>query len=146
MAKIYAQQQVGVADGTKSPPVKQDGRQVGAHVRVTLASKVPGTQWAIGDTIYLGKKPAGQILTGVRVTADTSFGTSTLSIGTPTTPAKYVDAKTVTATDTPTPIGPKASTLDDGPSATEEELWLTVGVAAIVAATLATFELTFAGA
>ena len=145
MATKYALQQKGVADSSKVPADKADGRQVGAHKRTILASKDAGVDaWNSGDVIYLGKKPANEKIVAIRGCTDTSFATSTLSIGDGTTADKYVAAKTLTATDVPTTLGPKASTLDDAPG-DEEELWLTIGVANIAAAVVATIEIELAG-
>ncbi len=144
MTVLYAQQQVGVADGTTIPVTKADGREVNAKKRVILASKVTGTNWTTSDSVYLGKKRAGEKITAIRCTTDTSFGTSTLTIGTLATPAKYVNAATLTAVNVPTALGPLASTLDDAPGA-EEDLYLTIGVGTIVSATVATFEIEVCG-
>lgn len=144
MATKYAAQQVGVADGTE-PPAKADGRLVGAKKRVILASKVATDAWNSGDLIYLGKKRPGETIVAIRCCTDTSFGTSTLSIGDGTTANKWVNAKTLTATDVPTVLGPKASTLDDAPASTKEDIWLTIGTANIAAGVLATFEIELAG-
>jgi hypothetical protein len=147
MATKYAQQQIGVADGTVIPANKADGREVNARRRSILASKVSGVAWANGDVIYLGRKPAGMKITDVWVNTGTSFGSSTIAIGVgtaaaPVTADKYVAAVTNTVTDKRVSLGPKASTLDDTPP-DEEHLWATIGVADIVAGTLATigFEL-----
>lgn len=146
MADRYAQQQVGVADGTQTPKAKLDGRQVGAHIRIITASKVPGVAWASGDRIYLGRKKAHEKLVRVDANTDTSFGTATLDLGDGTTAGKFLTGKTVTATDTPTPIGPRASIRDDDPLTTDEDLWLTIGVVAIASGTLATFDIYLSGA
>lgn len=153
MAVKYAIQQQGVADGTAIPANKADARQVNAARTTLLASKEAGVAWANGDTVYLGRKPAGMKIVDVKGNTGTSFGTSTLSIGIGDDPragstiddaTKYVNAKTLTATDTPTSIGPKASTADDAPG-DEEHLWLTIGVADIVAATVATLAIEMCG-
>lgn len=144
MATHYVSQQVGVLDATEVPALKTDGRQVGAARRSTLASKVTGTIWANGDTIVLGKKRANEKLVGIRLTTGTSLATSTLDIGITGTLEKYAADKTLTVVDTPTQIGPKASTLDDAPG-DEETILATVGVADIAAATVLTFELEFVG-
>lgn len=146
MADRYAKQQVGVADGTQVPKAKLDGRQVGAHMRVIIASKVTGVTWAIGDRIYLGKKKAHEKLIEVRGCADTSMGTTTLDLGDGTTAGKFMTGKTLTALDTPTVLGPKATILSADPLTTDEDLWLTIGVAAVASATEATFLLYLAGA
>lgn len=140
MATRYALQQVGVSDGTKFPPDKADGRQVNARSFSLLASKQSGDAWNDGDTVVLGRIPAGHKVVGIRATTDTSWSTSTISIGTAGTPAKYVSAKTLTATNVPTALGPLASTLDDAPLAAAEDLIATIGVANIGGAVLATIE------
>ncbi|WP_404480038.1 hypothetical protein [Novosphingobium sp. BL-52-GroH] len=144
MADLYPKQLVGVIDGTKVPPGKADGREIGAHKRSMLLSKVPGTTWNIGDVVRLGKKPKGQKITSITVTTDTSLGTSTLSVGIAGDTSKYVAAKTATTTDVPNALGPKASTLDDDPGA-EEEMLMTIGVAAIASATLLTVKIELCG-
>ncbi|MED5545629.1 MAG: hypothetical protein VYD90_10285 [Pseudomonadota bacterium] len=146
MADHYVAQQVGVADGTEFPAQRADARQVGAHRRTILASKVPGTAWASGDRVYLGKKRVGETIVGIRLCTGTSLGTSTVDVGNGSTADKYVDGATLTATNVPTAIGPKASTLDDGGAAADEEIWSTIGVAAIAAATVLTFEIELCGA
>jgi hypothetical protein len=144
MTTHYPLQQVGVLDGTEIPALKADGRQVNAKKRSILASKVTGTTWANGDTIVLGKKPAGWKITLIRLTTGTSLGTSTIDIGITGSLAKYADDKTLTATDTPTAIGPKASTMDDTPP-DEETILATIGVADINQATVLTFEIEMVG-
>lgn len=134
MATYYAKQQVGVADGTKIPADKADGRQVGAAKGVTVASKDNTNALVATDKIYLGKLRAGELLTAIHGLTDTSWGTATISIGTLTTPAKYVNAVTLTAVNVPTALGPLASALDAGPVTADEDLYLTVGVAGVAAA------------
>lgn len=146
MADFYALQQQGVADGTVTPAEKADGREVGAAKTVTLASKPTTQAYAAGDRIYLGKRPAGTKLTGIKLTTGTSLGTSTIDVGDDATANKYVGGATLTAVNIPTSIGPKAATLDDEPSDdATEEIWATVGVATIAAAVAMTFELEFTG-
>lgn len=144
MANHYPKQQVGVADGTKTPADRADGREVNAKRRSILASKVTGTAWASGDKVYLGKKPQGYKLTDVKLCASASLATSTIDIGDADTVDKYVDGATLTTPNVPTSIGPKASTLAADPGDTEE-LWATIGVATIAAGTELTFNLEFTG-
>ena len=145
MADIYAIQQKGVADGTKTPPEKADGRVVGANKRSTFASKATDQALATGDRLFLGFKPAGCNLVGVKATASASLGTTTIDIGDADTADRFVDGKTLTAVDTPTVLGPKASTLDDTPSDAQEPIWATILTANVGAAVALTFELEFAG-
>ena len=144
MADFYSQQSVGVADGTVIPANKADGTQVGAKKSSITASKPIGQALAAADRLYLGKLRAGERVAQILLTTDTSLGTSTVAIGTTATPAKYVAATTFTTpTDRPTAIGPKASTLDDGPLTADEDLWLTVAVATIVGTTIMSVEIEF---
>lgn len=153
MANQFPKQQRNVADLGFAPTAKHDGRQIGAAKRITVASKVTGTAWAIGDTVYLGRKSAGHTLLSVKACTDTSLATSTIDIGVGgdpkaggavTTAGKYVAGATLTVTDRLTEIGVKATTLDDDPPG-EEHIWATVGVAAIAAATNLTFVLETVG-
>lgn len=139
MATKYVLQQRGVADGTSIPADKADGRQVNAMRKVLVASKPTDEAWNTGDVIFLGKKAAGSKITGIRLTTGTSLSTTTIDIGDGTTVDKYVDGATLTTTDRPTYIGPKASIADDDPDAGEVALWatiLTTNIAAGVALTL----------
>lgn len=145
MATLYPKQQIGVSDGSVKPAKQADGREVNGTKRSLLASKVAGTQWNIGDKVNLGKIPSGRKVVGVRCCTDTSLGTSTVSIGTAADATKYVNAKTLTTADAPVLLGPKASVIDDDPLTIEEELFATIGTAAIVAGTLLTFEIETVG-
>lgn len=138
MADLYALEFVGGPDGTRQPPKKLDGRLVSAKKRRTRAEK-PAIALAVGDRLYLGKLPQGGVLNLISGNADTSLGTTTLSIGTTANPTKYVNAKTLTATDVPTAIGPKASAGVLQPAAADEDIWLTVGTAAIAAGVVLSF-------
>lgn len=138
MADLYALEFVGGPDGTQQPPKKLDGRFVGAKKRRTRATK-PATILNVGDRLYLGKLPQGAVLQSIIGNFDTSLGTSTLSVGSTANPTKYVNAKTLTTTDTPTSLGPRASAAVLAPSTVDEDLWLTVGVAAIPANVVGAF-------
>lgn len=144
MADFYIDSAVGVTDGTKIPADKFDGRRVGATNRSIIGAKVAGQAWANGDQIYLGKLRPGESLREILVCSDTSFGTTTLSIGTKAATTKYVNARTMTATDVPTIIGPRATAADDLPLTAEEDIWLTLGVGGIGGAVVLTFELRIA--
>lgn len=145
MADIFPIQQKGVADGTAIPADRADGRQVGAPVLRTFASKATDEALAAGDRFYLGKKPCGCKVSNVLVTTAVSMGAATFDIGTDADPDKYVDGKGVTTTDVPVSVGPIASTLDDAPSDDEEDLWATVAGATIATATALTIQVEFVG-
>lgn len=144
MADFYATQQAGVADGT-NPPARADGRQVGAKRRVTLASKSTTQAVAVGDRMFLGFLAPNEKLVGVKLTTDTSLATTTVSVGDGTTADRWVAAKTLTVTDVPTILGPKATTLAAAPAGARLAIWATFGVAAVAAAVNLTFELEIAG-
>jgi hypothetical protein len=140
----YPIQLVGVSDGTLIPPRLAEGALVGGRARQFVYSKVTGTVWAATNRFYLGKKPAGHLLTSVRLVTDTSLGTSTISVGITGTPAKYVDAATLTVVNRLTEIGVIATQLDIA-AIGEEDLFATIGTADIAAATRLTFILETTG-
>ena len=142
MADLYALEFVGGPDGTQQPPKKLDGRIVSAKKRRTRASK-PATILNVGDRLYIGKLPQDAVLHTLSVNTDTSFGTTTLSVGTTATPAKYVNGRTVTATDTPTAFGPRAAVAGNAPTTGDEDLFITIGTAAGMAAVIALFYLEY---
>jgi len=144
MAIYYAAQQVGVADGSLIPAAKADGGQVGANLITTLATKVAGQAWAAGDQIYLGRLRPGEHLRRIWGNTDTSFGSATISIGTLAAPTKYANARTLTATNTPTALGPLASAAGAGPLSAGEDLYLTLGAAGVAAGVNFTLELEIA--
>lgn len=133
MPTFFAKQFVGVADGTKIPADRADGRQAGATKGVTVGSKDNTNILAIADKLYIGKLRAGELLTGIHAITDTSLGTTTVSIGTLATPAKYVNALTLTALNAPVALGPLASAIDAGPVSADEDLYATFAVAAVPA-------------
>ncbi len=135
MANFYVAQQVGVADGTKIPSDKADGRLVGAKLTSMACSKVAGQVWAQTDRVFLGTLRAGDSLREVLGCASVSLGTTVLSIGTLTTPAKYVNAQALTAVGIPTLLGPFAGNLLAAPLTAPEDLWLTFGVGGVPGAT-----------
>lgn len=141
MTDFYLAHAIGVKDGTKNPPDKFDGRFVGAKKKSIIANHPAGVAYANGDRFYLCSLKAGEQLADIKLITDTSLSTTTLSIGTTATPAKYASAKTLTATDTPTSLGPRATAADDGPLAADEDVWVTLGVGGIAGAVLFTFQL-----
>ena len=131
MADVYALEFVGGPDGTLQPPKKLDGRVVSAKKRRTRAVK-PLTILNVGDRLYIGKLPQDAVLQTLSCNTDTSFGTTSQ-------PTKYVNARTLTSTDAPAAIGPSAASARNAPVTADEDLWVTIGTAAIPAAVLATF-------
>lgn len=139
MADIYANEFVGGPDGTQMPPKKLDARIVGAKKRRTRATKPTTAILNVGDRLYVGKLPQGALLQSVIGNVDTSLGTTTLSVGTSANPTKYVNAQTLTTTDRPTSLGPRASAAVLDPVTADEHLWVTIGVAAIPATVVGAF-------
>lgn len=145
MADFYANEFIGVVDGTVNPPKRADARVVGSRLHGIRAVKPTNQALAAADRLYIGRKRKGETVQCIEVNASASLGTSTLSVGPTGTPAKYVNAKTMTVADVPTPIGPNTATSDDDPDGAYEDLWLTVGVATIAAGTLLVIDVTIRG-
>lgn len=146
MADFYLAHAIGVKDGTKTPPLRFDARFVGAKKKIVIANHPAGVAYASGDRLFLASLKAGEQITDIKVISDTTFGTTTLSVGPTGSATKYVNAKTMTATDTPTSIGPRASAADDGPLAADEDVWITLGVGGIAAGVLFTVQVEIASA
>lgn len=138
MSDLYALEFVGGPDGTVQPPRKLDGRVVSAKKRRTRAVK-PQTILNVGDRLYIGKLPQDAVLQQLSCNTDTSLGSTTLSVGTTAQPAKYANGRTVTTTDAPSTIGPRAAIAGQAPVSFDEDLWVTIGGAAIPAAVVAVF-------
>lgn len=138
MATRYPKQLVGVTDGTLVPAKLADGREVGASIRRSIFSKVTGTEWAVNDTVQLGKKPAGHKVVSIKLVTDASLSTTTIDVGTADDPDKYVDGATLTTTNRLTEIGVMAAAMDDDPG-DEEDLIATILTTAIAAGTNLSF-------
>lgn len=142
MADLYAAAFVGVKDGTKVPADRADGRLVNGKNRSTLAAKVTGAAIAAGDLLYLGTVRAGERISEIRFTTDTSLGTTTFSIGTKAAPAKYRAAAVFTTPlGVPTNVGPLAAPLVAGPLTADEDIWATFAVAGIAGSVVMAFEI-----
>lgn len=105
MAQTYSNELSGI---NSTPAVKPSATAAyGARMRryratIPLASQVFGA----GNEIVLAKVPAGLTFAYGVLNTDTSLGTSTLSIGTAATAAKYNGAAaTLTATNSPALFG-----------------------------------------
>lgn len=140
MATYYLAHAVGVEDGTLTPPAKYDGRFVGAKVKTVRANHPAGVAYLVGDLLFLCALKAGEQIKDIRVTSDTTFGTTTLSIGPVGTATKYANVKTMTTVDVPTSIGPRATAADDGPLAADEDVYITLGTGGIAGAILFTID------
>jgi hypothetical protein len=128
MANTYATEAAGLGE---TPVGKLDGAVQGARPRIFRASITLASQ-ASADTITLAKEPKGMRFSHGIIATDTSLGTSTLSIGTSASAAKYRAAAVFTATDTPTLFG-KAAAMNDDALTADETVIATVGTAALPA-------------
>jgi hypothetical protein len=142
MVDRYAPEQVGVQDGTQ-PAKMSDGGIVHAKRRCIRASLPAGTAQANGDRLYLGRLPIGAVVKAIIGNVDTTLGTTTLSVGTTAAPTKYVNAKTLTAVDVPTSLGPRASAAAAAKLTAEEDVWLTLGVGGIAGAIIGTIDIEY---
>lgn len=126
MANTYAAQSTKVLNTT--PPVKVPPAAHGGRARV-CSDTITWASQAAADTITVlgGTLPVGaQFLYGI-VTTDTSTGSTTFSVGTSGTPAKYKALGALTATDTPTLFGKTAAELT--PLTAEEQIIVTLAAA-----------------
>jgi hypothetical protein len=89
-----------------------------------------GTSILTTDTVSLARIPAGMRFSHGMIVSSVSLGTSTIAVGTAADTAKYRAAATFTSADAPAHFG-KAAATAAGPLAAEEEIILTVAVAAL---------------
>jgi hypothetical protein len=144
MGTFYLNSFVGVKDGTQVPADRSDGRKVGAKLSSIHGSKPAGVAWANGDKIYAGTLRKGETLRNWLVDVGTSLSTTTLDLGTLASPSKYATGKTLTATNTPTSLGPISSAKAAGPATADEDLYITLGVGGIADTTVFNSELVIA--
>lgn len=144
MPDFYIDSFVGVKDGTKVPADRADGRKVGAKRSSILGAKPAGVAYANGDRVFLGSLRQGESLRDIILISDTTLGTTTVSVGTTATPAKYANARTMTTVDTPTSIGPRGTAAVLAPLAADEDIWATLGVGGIAGGINLSFELVIA--
>lgn len=128
MAQTYSSELSGIAS---TPVVKPSATAAyGARLRryrasIALASQVFGA----GNEVILAKVPAGLTFAFGILNTDTSLGTSTVSIGTAATPAKYNNAaQTLTSTNTPT-LFAAAAQEEQAALTGEEQIQMLVGTA-----------------
>jgi hypothetical protein len=117
--------------GIGSTPVVKASATAGYGARlrryratITLASQAFGA----GNEIFLAYVPAGLTFAYGAVTSSVSLGTSTISVGTAASVAKYKAAATSTAVDTPTLFGTTATVAQTALTA-EEQILLQVLIA-----------------
>ena len=121
-----------LANFTALPVVKVASAAYGARMvrfraSITLASQ------ATTDTIVVAVVPAGFTFAYGILNTDTSLSTSTISIGTAATPAKYRAAAVFTATDTPTLFGKASAEGAAAQLAADETVIITIATAALPA-------------
>lgn len=138
MATTYANEVAGL--GT-SPTTKQDGGIQGGRLRRFRASFTMAAQ-ASGDDIVLAKVPAGYRFAFGIINASATMGASaTVAIGIAGATGKYRAAAVFTAA-APTLFGVSTATDDDALTA-EENVLLTIAVAALPGAGTAVVDLYF---
>lgn len=136
MARTYANEVAGL--GT-SPTTKQDGGIQGGRLRRFRASFTMAAQ-AAGDDIVLAKVPAGYRFAFGIINASATMGASaTVAIGVTGATGKYRAAAVFTAA-APTLFGVSTATDDDALTA-EEDVLLTIAVAALPGAGTAVVDL-----
>lgn len=128
MAQTYSNELSGIASIPVVKPSATAG--YGARLRryrasISLAAQVFG----VGNEVIIAKVPAGLAFAYGIVNTDTSLATSTISIGTAATAAKYNNAaQTLTATNTPT-LFAAAAQEEQAVLTAEEVIQILVGVA-----------------
>lgn len=140
MANTFSSEANGYLNTT--PPSLAAGALVGGNLRryrakITLASQ------ASGDTITLAKVPAGAAFAYGVLSASASLSSSTISIGTAASSAKYRADAVHTAT-VPTFFGVAAAVAAD-PLTAEETVILTIGTAALPSSGTLVVDLYFSG-
>lgn len=93
-----------------------------------LSSSQNGTVIATTDTVSLARIPAGMRFAQGRITSSVSLGTSTISVGPASAPAKYRALAVHTAVDTPTSFGTAVAMAAPALGA-DEEVLLTIATA-----------------
>jgi len=124
-----------------NPQAQPDGRYVGSKRRCTTEIVTLAAQ-ASGDVIFIGTLPINAVFEGVTLTTDTALGSSTLAAGTLASAAKYGAAATLTATDTPTDKT-KTAAKAQVPLTAPEDVYLTIGAAALPGAGILVTELRY---
>ncbi|CAB5144825.1 hypothetical protein UFOVP147_34 [uncultured Caudovirales phage] len=115
---------------------------VGGRLRRYSGSITLNTQ-TTADTIVVAQIPAGADFAFGVITSSVSLGTSTVAIGYAGATGAYRAAATFTATDTPTPFGVTAA-VKAAPLLTEQQVFITIGVASLPASGTLVVDLYFA--
>lgn len=126
----YLSTELGKTANQTAPPVghKPTANAHGARLKRLRGSFTYASQ-ASTDTLVIGVLPAGSTFAFGVICADTSSGSTTLSIGPASSAAKYKAAAAFTSTDTPTLFGKCAPVVDD-PLSADETVIATLGGAA----------------
>lgn len=123
---------VGQSPQIKINDVAQRGRKKILRNTIVLTGAV-GQQ--IGDTIYLGKRPAGSRLSTISFQTSVVVATTTIAIGTLAVPAKYHAATLLpTTADIMQFQTIPTARLQDGPLTADEDMYATVAALALPAA------------
>ncbi len=128
MAQTYSRETAGPLGSTAFE--KGDARVLRSTMK-RIRATVDYDGQAIGDTIVLGKLPAGAAFSHGVITASATAGaTATIAIGTAASAALFRAAAIFTAVDTPTLFGKSAAAAAD-PLTEETTVLATVAAAAL---------------
>ena len=128
MAETYSRETAGPLGSTAFE--KGDARLLRSTMK-RIRATVDYDGQGIGDTVVLGKLPAGAAFSHGIITASATAGaTATIAIGTAASPASFRTAATFAAVDTPTMFGKSAAAAAD-PLTEETTVIATVAAAAL---------------
>jgi len=143
MTTRYGSTFTGTFADSTTPPAKVDGGKNGAKLRrITEIFDLSTATFASGDVLFVGRLPIGAYFDSVTLDSSVSLGTSTVSVGSAGSPAKYRAAATFTAVDTPTGFGPAAAKAQAALTA-PEDVFVTIATANLPASGTLVVELNF---
>jgi hypothetical protein len=138
----YLSNELGGSAGQTAAPVgyKPTATVYGAHLKRMRATFTMASQ-ATTDTLVLGKLPPGATFAFGTITASATVGASaTLAVGTSGSTGKYRAAAVHTTANAPVLFGVAAPVAAD-PLTAEEEVIVTIAVAALAAAGTLVFDI-----
>jgi hypothetical protein len=139
MADFYGSTFAAAKSGTN--PQQMPGPGLVGAKRRTIVEQFTFAAQASGSQLFCGTLPIGASLESAFVTVSATTGTTTMSLGTKASPAKYSALAANTTPDVQVALGIKATAKDDPPLSSPEELWLTTAVGALPGAGSMTVEI-----
>lgn len=123
MATSYGAQMTKVTTGAVNSPGFVNGSLRVFSEQVTYATQTTG------DTVYVARLPKGSVFLYGMLNTSVTLGTATLAIGITGATQKYLIARTLTVTGTPTAFGVNAAV---GVAVTQDEdLYITIAETAL---------------